>query len=114
LQRCAPRNKLCNWTEQTTGVATSVDADDASVGVSVPLGMGTLMASYTRRDDKLAANRDVNMLALGYSHALSKRTNLYSSYGYIQNRRGSNYTVSGTTEAGSGSRALAAGLRHAF
>jgi len=91
-----------------------VDADDASIGISVPVGAGTLMASFTRRDDNLAANRDVNMYGLGYTYALSKRTNLYTSYGHIKNRRGTTYTVSGATEAGSGGRALAVGVRHTF
>ena len=105
---------LYGKTEQTSGAATTVDADDASIGISVPVGAGTLMASFTRRDDNLAANRDVNMYGLGYTYALSKRTNLYTSYGHIKNRRGTTYTVSGATEAGSGGRALAVGVRHTF
>jgi predicted porin len=100
--------------EGTTGTATTLDADDASIGVSVPVGAGTIMASYTRRDDNLATNRDVNMIALGYTHALSKRTNVYTSYGNIKNRRGSAYTVGGATEGGSGSKGFAVGIRHLF
>ena len=101
--------------EGTTGATTTLDADDASIGLAFPVGAaGNLMASYTRRDDNLAANRDANMIALGYTHALSKRTNLYTSYGNIKNRRGAAYTVGGSTEGGSGSRAFGVGLRHVF
>lgn len=111
----ATASLLYAQTEQETGLGTTtVDANDASIGVSIPLGAGTIMASYTHRDDRLATNRDVNMIGLGYIHTLSKRTNLYASYGNIKNRNGSNYTVSGATEAGTGSRALAVGIRHTF
>jgi GBP family porin len=101
--------------EGTTGTAATLDADDASIGVVVPIGgAGNLMASFTRRDDNLATNRDVNMITLGYTHALSKRTNLHTSYDNIKNRRGSTYTVGGSTEGGSGSRGFAVGIRHLF
>lgn len=102
-------------TEQTSFAgATLVDANDASLGVSVPVGAGTVLASYTHRDDRTAADADVNMVALGYNHSLSKRTNLYATYSYLKNRRGTAYTVGGATEPGAGARAVAIGLRHLF
>jgi predicted porin len=65
-----------------------LDQRDWLLGVSAPLGAGTVMASYMHKDDKAAANRDANQLALGYSHALSKRTNLYTSIARIDNKNG--------------------------
>lgn len=55
------------------------------VGVSAPVGAGTVMASYVRNDVKDIAEGVSNLYAVGYSHALSKRTNLYTSVGYTKN-----------------------------
>lgn len=56
------------------------------LGVSAPVSAaGTVLASYIRKDDRLAANNDVKQWALGYTHSLSKRTNLYTSYGRLDN-----------------------------
>lgn len=55
------------------------------VGVSAPIGAGTVMASYVRNDVRDIANGVSNLYAVGYSHPLSKRTNLYTSYGYTKN-----------------------------
>lgn len=67
--------------------AKNVDNRDWMLGVSAPVSAaGTVLASYIRKDDKLAANNDVKQWALGYTHSLSKRTNLYTSYGRIDNQ----------------------------
>lgn len=65
----------------TLGAATTTKTRHWMVGVSAPVGAGTVMASFIRNDDRLATNVDADQIALGYSHALSKRTNLYTSYG---------------------------------
>jgi predicted porin len=78
------------------------------------LGAGTVMASYMHKDDKAAANRDANQLALGYSHALSKRTNLYTSIARIDNKNGAQYTVGNATEGGTTDKAFNVGIRHKF
>jgi predicted porin len=66
------------------------------------------------RDDKSQANRNASQIGLGYLYSISKRTTLYTSYGYMRNRNGTAYTVGSAIETGSGSRALAAGVRHTF
>jgi predicted porin len=63
--------------------ADTVDSRDMMVGASAPVGAGTVLASYIRRNDRLAANDDLDQWALGYTHGLSKRTNLYTSYGRL-------------------------------
>lgn len=55
------------------------------VGVSAPVGVGTIMASYVRNDVRDIAEGVSNLYAVGYSHVLSKRTNLYTSVGYTKN-----------------------------
>lgn len=67
--------------------ATTLDASNVMLGVTVPVGAGNVLASYNRLDDKSAANADMRQVALGYTYALSKRTNLYTSYAHI-NRNG--------------------------
>ena len=51
---------------------------------------------------------------MGYTYALSKRTNAYASYGMMKNRNGAGYTVGNNSEAGSGDRATNVGVRHSF
>jgi predicted porin len=97
-----------------TAASITSDSTDALVGVSMPYGAHTLLASYIRKNDKTAANRDAVQWALGYRYALSKRTDFYSAYGLISNKNGASYTVGSSIEGGSGNRALEAGIRHTF
>lgn len=90
----------------------AIDDKVAVIGAAVPFGASTVMLSYTRKDDKSAANDDANQVALAYTYALSKRTNLYSSYTRINNE---NTLVSRTrTGDGSGDREFNVGIRHKF
>lgn len=92
--------------------AGAIDDKVAVIGAAVPFGASTVMLSYTRKDDRSAANDDANQVALAYTYALSKRTNLYSSYTRINNR---NTLVSRTrTGDGSGDREFNVGIRHKF
>jgi predicted porin len=96
------------------------DLRDVMLGASVPLGKGTLLASYIKKQDRAATQRGGRQLAVGYTYALSKRTNLYSSLGTIRNEAAGTNTVSdsssggSTPAAGDGSRALSVGIRHKF
>lgn len=90
----------------------AIDDRVAVIGAAVPFGASTVMLSYTRKDDKSSANDDARQLALAYTYALSKRTNLYSSYTRINNE---NTLVSRTrTGDGSGDREFNVGIRHKF
>jgi predicted porin len=101
-------------------VTASTDNSNLLIGATVPVGpAGTVMASYIRKDDKNAANRDADQFAIGYSHALSKRTSAYATIAKINNKTGTNgakasYTVGDSTEVGSGDRAISLGVRHIF
>jgi predicted porin len=72
------------------------------------------MASYIRKNDKTVNNQDADQWALGYSYAMSKRTNMYVAYAKIKNKNGAGYTVGNNNEAGSGDKAFNAGIRHSF
>ena len=84
------------------------------VGVSAPVGAGTLMASWTMADMRavptLLSGLDIekkkqHTYSLGYSHPLSKRTNVYAIGSYAKN-------VYFTPDAKS--TLLGVGLRHQF
>jgi predicted porin len=92
----------------------TTDSTDMLIGVQVPVAPnGTIMASYIRKDDK-QFNQDADQWALGYSYAMSKRTNVYLAYAKIKNKNGAGYTVGNNNEAGSGDKAFNAGIRHSF
>ncbi len=93
---------------------TTLDSNDTMVGVTVPFGASTVLASYIRKNDKSVANADSNQIAIGYTYALSKRTNLYTSYARISNKNGAAYTVGDATDSGSGNKAFNFGIRHKF
>jgi len=91
-----------------------VDSRDYLLGVTVPFGASTVLASFIRKDDRTAADSDARQWALGYTYAVSKRTNFYTSYARILNKNGAAYTVGNATEAGSGDSAFNVGVRHLF
>ncbi|MGE5622461.1 MAG: porin [Bacillota bacterium] len=97
------------------------DFRDVMVGVSAPVGGGTILASFIKKTDKSAAgNLGAKQYAVGYTYPLSKRTNLYTSYGRITNDSGVQYAIGDATNsaarptAGGSSSQFAVGVRHTF
>lgn len=72
------------FADNRAAVITGGDAKrrDYMLGVSAPIGAaGTVLAQYIRNDARdSAALVDADSWGLGYTHSLSKRTNLYTSY----------------------------------
>jgi predicted porin len=82
------------------------------VGVSAPVGAaGTVLASYVANDVTDRADAKSDQYALGYTHSLSKRTNLYTSVSYLKND--SNVALN-TYANGESVRKFNVGVRHAF
>jgi predicted porin len=92
----------------------STDGNEILLGLSAPLGAGSLVASLMRKDDKTSFNQDARAWGIGYLYSLSKRTTLYTVYGAIDNKNGAGYTVANNTETGTGDRAFNLGIRHNF
>lgn len=92
----------------------TTDNRDYMLGVTVPVGAGAVLASFIRKDDRTFANSDADQWALGYTHSLSRRTNLYTSFARINNDPGAGFTVGNATEGGSGDKAFNIGIRHKF
>jgi predicted porin len=92
----------------------SLKSNDILIGVQVPVGSGTIMASAIRKNDKTNFNQDADQWAIGYLHSLSKRTGVYLAYAKIKNKNGAGYTVGNNNEAGTGDKAFNVGMRHSF
>jgi predicted porin len=113
LNSGGPRNSANPFGYAVAPVPTS-DSKDILVGVTVPLGLHKLMASYVRKNDETARDQDADQFGIGYAYALSKRTELFSTYARIKNKNGAGYTVGGAIEPGSGDKAFNVGIRHNF
>jgi predicted porin len=72
-----------------------------SLGVSAPIGGGTLKAAYGRLDPA-GGNNTQSKLGLGFDYALSKRTNLYADVGF------------GREDGMTNNTAYAVGVKHTF
>lgn len=92
----------------------STDSTNLLLGVSVPFGASKVLASYIRKDDKTGFNQDADQVAVGYTYALSKRTDLYTAFARIKNKNGAGYIAGNGTELGSGDKAFNVGVRHTF
>jgi len=92
----------------------STDSRDLLLGVSVPFGPHTLVATVIDKDDRTQLNQDAQQYALAYMYAFSKRTDIYTSYARIRNHRGAGYTEGNSEEPGLGDRQFTVGLRHRF
>lgn len=92
----------------------STDSANLLLGVAVPFGASTVLASYVRKDDKTRFNQDAHQFGIGYTYALSKRTDIYAAYARITNKNGAGYIAGNGTEVGSGDAAFNLGVRHAF
>lgn len=85
-----------------TGFATNTKS--YMVGVSAPIGAGNVFASYQKAKDW-----DIKGYSVGYTYALSRRTNAYAYFSDIDNV-GSRQSVSNDLYT----RQLGVGLRHMF
>jgi predicted porin len=84
------------------------------VGLALPCGPATLLASWVRKNDRDLSNRDANQLALGASYTVSRRTDFYASYSRITSRGGAGDSLGNPTSSAAASSALNLGMRHGF
>ncbi|WP_428717673.1 porin [Undibacterium curvum] len=86
-----------------------------SVGVTVPVSAaGAVISSLTMvKNDVVSSDNGSNQFALGYTHSLSKRTNLYTSVSRLKNDAKVN---AGGIASGIGAteRMFNVGIRHMF
>lgn len=92
--------------------ATTIDRDEALIGVSAPVAGGRILASYMHRSEDFVSNGDTDVLAIGYTYDLSKRTNLYTSYARIKND--ANVKLGSAVANGEDPSRINVGVRHRF
>jgi predicted porin len=96
----------------------NTDSRDVLAGVTIPFGPNTIMVSYILKDDRSRQDRDAKQIAVGYTYAVSKRTDFYTSYARIRNDAPAGkpgfYTVGNGSDTGTGDKAFNFGVRHTF
>jgi predicted porin len=90
------------------------DSNDALIGASYAVGNGKWLASAIFHRDGSNLDQDARQLAIGYTHNLSRRTDVYTAYGHISNRNGAVFHVGNATDNGSGTSGFNLGVRHVF
>lgn len=85
------------------------------LGVSAPAGEGgTVMASWTRNKVSNLSSGKSDQYAIGYTYAMSKRTNLYTSYSYLKNDDDVALASYNDSVAGAKVKLFNVGVRHTF
>lgn len=92
----------------------STDSRDMLVGLAVPYGATTFLASFVRKNDRDLANRDVDMLAFGATYKISRKTDFYAAYSVVRNSNDAGYMARKILDDGKGWSALNIGMRHSF
>nr|WP_315425811.1 porin [uncultured Albidiferax sp.] len=93
----------------------SLKQDGWMVGVTAPVGVTQLRASYSTIRSNLPGEPEGKKLALGVVYNLSKRTALYTTVASIRNSGGASFTFTGaTTAANRSATGFDLGLRHNF
>ncbi len=89
------------------------------LGVTAPVGMGELRASYGHYNTD-GSNADWNKISVGYGHNLSKRTQVYGTAAFLKNKDGAAKSIgvqglsAPGTPLGGRSSGLEVGVRHFF
>ena len=109
-----------HMTDFTNSAAQDLSQTNLMVGLTVPVGAGTIKASYGKVDTDLSttASAGATQVAVGYVYDLSKRTAVYGHYSKISNDSGVKFAASGSgptfSGTGQGSTGFELGLRHNF
>lgn len=64
---------------------SDIKLDNYLIGLSAPIGKATLKASYQLSDGNASAGGNAQQYAIGANYNLSKRTDIYTAYSYIDN-----------------------------
>lgn len=93
----------------------ALEGEGYLLGVRVPLGVGLLRATLSQYQTDAAGDPRTRKLALGYVHALSKRTALYATAAHVSNAGTANQALNGaTTGVGDSSKGFDVGVTHSF
>ncbi|MCM5572435.1 porin [Burkholderiaceae bacterium FT117] len=104
-------------TDQPAG--GSVEHQAIGLGLGAKLGSGELLFNYIRQEVDAAGDPEAKSFAIAYVHPLSKRTNLYATYGQLKNEGGAAFELAKASGSVGGAadttpKAFAVGVRHRF
>ena len=105
---------FAQWARVEHSDAVTKEDKGWSLGATMPLGTGnTAMVSYAKHDHHFVGNKsaETTSWALGLSHALSKRTDLYAA---VRNTEYTNDGVNRTNAVWADTRVTGVGIRHRF
>ncbi|SAK96134.1 gram-negative porin domain protein [Caballeronia pedi] len=115
----AARFYLAYHTERQTDDTVKRDVYEVSGSYSfTPADQLSLMYGYAH--DRLGQGNNAQQIGVTYSYSLSKRTTLYGSAGFLQNRNQAKFTLNGTgytglaVAPGTDSRGMIVGMVHRF
>lgn len=107
---------------ETAAGVTTTEGRNALIGVTIPFGASSLIATYARNDVRASSATsfgDSDRLALMYTYDMSKRTNFYAGATYTKNDAGARL-LSGSAPTGvtigsdADPKAFSVGVRHRF
>ncbi|GLU31975.1 porin [Trinickia caryophylli] len=115
----AARLYLAYHNERQTDNSVKRDVYEVSGSYSfTPADQLSLMYGYAH--DRLGQGNNAQQIGLTYSYSLSKRTTLYGSAGFLQNRNQARFTLNGTgytglaVTPGANTRGVILGMLHRF
>lgn len=92
----------------------STDSRDKLVGIALPMGEMTFLASFIRKNDRDLANHDADQFALGATYAVSRRTDFYTTCSVTKIRNIAGQAIHSSVMPGRKNAAINIGMRHAF
>jgi predicted porin len=96
----------------TTKITGAKDIKGSVIGALVPMAGGTFRIASSQTDQ---AGKKSSLMAVGFVQPMSKRTDLYATYGRVSNSGGANAALNGSvTAANSSSTGYEFGVKHAF
>ena len=98
----------------TLSATPSTDSRDKLVGIAIPMGRTTFLASFIRKNDRDLANHDADQLGIGATYAMSRRTDFYTTCSLTKVRNIAGQAIDSSVMAGSKNAAINVGMRHAF
>lgn len=106
------------FNQEKNKAAAEIKFQSYTLGLTAPVGPGTLRASFVDVDRKNSAN-DAQKLAIGYVYDLSKRTAIYTTYAHVKNKGLAAYGaapggLSFEQAAGKNVNGYEFGIRHSF
>ncbi len=111
---------ILQQTKDDRGALAERKVNAYALGVSAPVGAGEVKLQYALYDQK-AIDSKAHQISLGYVHNLSKRTAVYGTVAFMDNKDVSNMGLSvkglsnaGAPGAGESQTGVQVGIRHAF